>query len=81
MDEIVPTDDPRFGKKERPKRSCHKCGSTDIAEILWGMPAQSEELFRALDAGEITLGGCVVEEDAPRWECANCGHKWGRARA
>lgn len=57
--------------------SCPSCGSQSIAAILYGLPAMSEELNKAVENREVTLGGCVVHEEAPRWACNACGHKFG----
>jgi rubrerythrin len=55
---------------------CPMCGSERVAEIPYGLPDFSEELERALDAGEVVLGGCVVTGDDPSWRCVECGHRW-----
>lgn len=41
------------------------------------MPAPSDELDAALASGEVVLGGCTVEVDAPPWHCNDCGMRWG----
>jgi hypothetical protein len=33
-------------------------------------------MMEAAEAGKITLGGCIVGENDPRWECAKCDHRW-----
>ena len=30
-----------------------------------------------LDKGEITLGGCLIGDNDPKWECNVCNHMWG----
>ncbi len=57
---------------------CPKCDSEKVAEILWGMPAESPELHEALKKGELVLGGCCVTDNDPNWHCNECGHEWGR---
>jgi len=52
---------------------CPLCGSARVAEILWGMPAFSEQMQKDLDAGKIVLGGCCIFGDEPTWQCADCG--------
>ena len=58
--------------------SCPSCGSESIAMILYGLPAMSEELEKALENQEVTLGGCMVHDEAPRWVCNVCSHKFGK---
>lgn len=53
--------------------TCPNCGGSDIAAILWGMPAFSEDLERDLEEGWIVLGGCVISVENPRWHCNECG--------
>jgi primosomal protein N' len=38
-------------------RKCPNCGSKSIAEILYGMPAYSEDLQKKMDEGTMFLGG------------------------
>jgi hypothetical protein len=55
---------------------CPTCGSERVAEIRDGLPEFSEELVRALDAGELVLGGCVITGDDRAWHCVDCSHRW-----
>ena len=64
-------------EKPKEKRKCPKCGSESIAEIMYGMPINSPELQDALRQGKLSLGGCCVSDDSPRWDCSECGEKWG----
>ena len=57
---------------KKPK-NCSQCGSKKIAEILYGMPAYSDELQRDLDLGKVVLGGCGVSDDDLLWQCVDCG--------
>jgi hypothetical protein len=57
--------------------SCPSCGSKDLAVILYGLPAMTEELKKALANQQVTLGGCLVHSEAPQWACNTCGHKFG----
>ncbi|MGI6221611.1 MAG: hypothetical protein ACOYIP_07075 [Coriobacteriales bacterium] len=54
---------------------CPKCGSTDIASVLYGFPAFNEELRRKIDAGDVVLNGCEIESGVPLYphECKACG--------
>ena len=55
---------------------CPKCGKSWIAEILWGYP-DMESIEEELEKKEIVLGGCYVTDHDPKWECNDCGHRWG----
>ena len=57
---------------------CPECDSSSVAEILWGYLANCDKLKDALDKKEIVLGGCLVTENDPKWECNNCHHQWGK---
>ena len=57
--------------------NCPNCNKEWIAEILWGYPADLDTLQEALEKKEIILGGCLVTNHDPRWECNDCHHKWG----
>ena len=58
---------------------CPACGSPRVASILYGLPHFTPELERELDERRTVLGGCVVFEDSPQWECVACNHRWGQA--
>ena len=57
---------------------CPFCGGRHIAAYLRGMPAYSEELMKAIDDGEIILGGCCISGNDPRWHCHDCKKDFGR---
>lgn len=59
------------------RHACPRCGSRDVARILWGLPAYSAEMKRELDAGELTLGGCVISESNPLFACNACRGRFG----
>lgn len=52
---------------------CPECGTTGIP-IGYGYP--SGPLFAASEVGFVALGGCVVTEDQPTWQCPACGQSW-----
>ncbi len=56
----------------RKPRKCPKCGSSTIANILYGMPIWDERLQEKLDTNKTVLGGCVICDDDPEWHCTNC---------
>lgn len=58
---------------------CPECGSFNIAEIRWGMPAFTEELQKALDEGRVVLGGCCIALDDPKYECNACRYRFGKS--
>ena len=50
---------------------CPACGSTDAIRILYGLP--THEAFEASERGKFALGGCVVGDESPDYECRACG--------
>lgn len=54
---------------------CPRCRSTDVVPICYGLPGP--EAVEASGRGEIVLGGCVVIEGSPEWQCRRCGARWG----
>ena len=57
--------------------NCPKCNSSSIAEIFWGYPGNMDSIKDALDKNEVVLGGCIVTDHDPEWECNSCHHRWG----
>jgi len=57
--------------------NCPNCNSINFAEIFWGYPGDMKEIQDALDKKEIILGGCIVTDQDPKWECNDCNHRWG----
>lgn len=53
---------------------CPQCGSEDVIGIVYGYP--TEETLERAKAGEVRLGGCVVDYCDPNRYCKNCGHEW-----
>ena len=39
---------------------CPKCGGTDIAMILYGLPQMSKDLEKKVKNKKIVFGGCCV---------------------
>jgi hypothetical protein len=54
---------------------CPRCDSVDTVPILYGYPAP--EMYAAMNAGKVAIGGCLVWSGQPLWYCKTCGHKWG----
>ncbi|MDY6986948.1 MAG: hypothetical protein SWQ30_02730 [Thermodesulfobacteriota bacterium] len=57
-------------KKKADRRP--KWGLWDVADILYGEPAYSS-IERGVEAGRIVLGGCVITDNDPAWQCVDCG--------
>jgi len=55
---------------------CPTCGSAAVVRIVYGFPTR--EGFEAARRGEIVLGGCVIEADAPLWACKACHESFRR---
>jgi len=52
---------------------CPRCQARSLAFILYGMPDLSDAaLQRELKAGKIVLGGCLVDDRNPQWQCCKC---------
>lgn len=56
---------------------CPRCNSDRVVYVLYGEPIMDENLKRALDGLKVELGGCIITPDSKRWECRNCGYRWG----
>lgn len=61
----------RYESQHSPSE-CPACGSKRIAYIVYGLQVFTPELEAKMKAGQITLGGCCVSDDDPKWECADC---------
>ena len=58
---------------------CPQCKSTSIAEIFWGFSSDSDFLQDEIKKKKIVLGGCLITDNDPQWECNSCHHRWGVA--
>lgn len=56
---------------------CPFCGASRVADILYGLPVEDEDLIRDIEASRVVLGGCCVSEGMPTWRCVECAHEWG----
>jgi len=56
---------------------CPSCNNKNIATIFWGYPSDMSEFEKEIDEGKIVLGGCLVTDHDPKWECNSCHHRWG----
>jgi len=57
---------------------CPKCESDFVAEIFWGYPGNLETMKEQIERKEIVLGGCIITDHDPKWECNSCLYQWGR---
>ena len=46
--------------------------------IFWGYPADMDEYLKGIDSGKFAPGGCCVSDNDPKWECNDCGNRWGQ---
>jgi len=44
--------------------------------IVYGLPGL--DLFERAAAGEVVLGGCLVDDGQPTWQCLDCDQSWAR---
>jgi hypothetical protein len=56
--------------------SCPRCGSGDLCAIIYGLLDTTEKLKKAVADRKVTLGGCLVYDEAPQWVCNVCSHKF-----
>lgn len=56
---------------------CPQCGSKNILRIIYGYPSQ--ELLNAAKQGKVLLGGCVIYDSSPEYECKDCHKQWNKA--
>ncbi len=56
-------------------RTCANCGGRAVP-IVYGMVGV--DAFEAAERGEVELGGCVIEGEAPAWKCTSCEAEFGR---
>lgn len=57
--------------------ACPACGARTVP-IVYGMPGDTA-LFDAAERGELVLGGCAVEFDAPDLVCQGPVHHYWQA--
>lgn len=64
---------------QKPKK-CPQCGHAPVARILYGLPNLTPELQASLDDGSVVIGGCVIFEESPSWQCTSCqAEYWKRS--
>ena len=62
---------------------CNRCGSEEITEITYGLPAWitidepvDARIQSLIDERFIVLGGCCVRKDSPKYFCRSCKNKF-----
>ena len=63
--------------EENESLQCPKCNRKNIALIFWGYPGDCDSIEEQVERKEIVLGGCIVTDNDPKWECNECLHRWG----
>ena len=58
--------------------TCPQCNKDDVALIFWGYPGNMDNIKKEIEKKEIVLGGCIVTDHDPKWECNRCFHRWGK---
>jgi len=53
-------------------KTCPNCNSPLFAEILYGMPDYDNDLEQAIEEGKIVLGGCIISDNDPDYQCLVC---------
>lgn len=54
---------------------CPDCSSRRVRAIVYGEP--TEALAAAAEAGTVVLGGCLISNESPSWDCPDCGKSFG----
>ena len=72
----LPYNIPFVVKNTRAQVKCPRCGSTNTARILYGMPAFDEELVAKIDDGKIHIGGCCITGFDAKYYCNECKKKF-----
>ena len=57
--------------------ACPRCGGLGVP-LMFGLPVP--EARQAAVDGQLALGGCLLPEDPPNWQCAR-RHTWQHADA
>jgi ribosomal protein S27AE len=53
---------------------CPSCGDGAVIPIAYGYPGP--EMREQVERGEISLGGCISDDQNPAWHCDRCGLKF-----
>ena len=55
---------------------CPKCGSNDLAEILYQPVKMTEELLQQIQAKKVLIRNEPKPANPPRYYCYYCGYEW-----
>ena len=61
----------RYEFSEKPER-CPLCSHNRIADVQYGLPDYSENIYNKVLYGEIVIGGTTQPDDAAAWQCTKC---------
>ena len=64
-------------KKSVVRPKCPKCGSRNVAYIIWGFYMPSDKIEAKIKRGELVLAGCNVSVLSERWLCNDCEYAFG----
>lgn len=65
-------------KQRKGKRKCPKCSSYKVILITYGYQDGSSEVMEKIKNEEIEPGGCLVDDNSPKWKCRDCGERFGK---
>ena len=57
---------------------CPHCGGK-VVPVIYGEP--TPETYERSLQGEFVLGGCIIDDDNPDWECLECHRGFRKARS
>ena len=59
-----------------PNLRCPKCGSMDIADIVYDPLAMTEELLKRIQAKKVVIRPGAQKTGVPLYYCNYCGYEW-----
>jgi hypothetical protein len=60
------------------KYVCPNCKTKNAIRIVYGYPGK--EMLESARKDEISLGGCIIQEDSPDRYCKNCKEVWNSSQ-
>jgi hypothetical protein len=60
---------------------CPKCKSTNVGTFFYGEydPEFEDSITLAkVEEGVLIPGGCVIDNDSPKYRCNDCSFMWGK---
>ena len=55
---------------------CPKCGSGDLAEIVYGPVDMTDDLLVLVQAKKILIRNEPPPKNPPKYYCFHCGYEW-----